>query len=79
VEQAKSKVTLYMRPELHKLLKLRSVQEDMKMSELAELLLERHLLEVNAPAVFTCPHCQEEFMAGTNRTVIASKLPVGSA
>jgi hypothetical protein len=79
VEPAKSKVTLYMRPELHKMLKLRSVQQDMKMSELAELLLEHYLLQANAPHVFTCPHCQEEFMAGTNRTPIASKLPVGSA
>ena len=44
MNRAKSKVTLYMRPELHKMLKLRAVEQDMKMSELAEIMLERALL-----------------------------------
>jgi hypothetical protein len=77
VEQAKAKVTLYMSPQLHKQLKLRSVQEDMKMSELAELLLERYLLERNSAPVLICPHCQEEL--SPERPQVVTKLPVGSA
>ena len=79
MDQTKSKVTLYMRPELHKALKLRSVQEDMKMSELAELMLERYLLELNSDHVLVCPNCQTEVIPGTNREKVSSKLPVGSA
>lgn len=78
MEPAKSKVTLYMAPQLHKQLKLRSVQEDMKMSELAELLLERYLLERNSAHASLCPHCHEE-LTPHERPQVASKLPVGSA
>lgn len=67
-----------MAPELHKQLKLRSVQEDMKMSELAELLLERYLLERTSGHVQICPHCHEE-LTSRERPQVVSKLPVGSA
>ncbi|HEY9867754.1 MAG TPA: hypothetical protein V6D08_00985 [Candidatus Obscuribacterales bacterium] len=62
MDQSKAKVTLYMRPELHKALKLRSVQEEMKMSELAEQILERYLLEFAADKPLVCPHCQSEIV-----------------
>lgn len=81
MEQTKSKVTLYMRPELHKALKLRSVQDDLKMSELAEIVLERYLLEWarGSESSVICPNCQTEFVPGTNAKDVSSKLPVGSA
>jgi hypothetical protein len=79
VDTPKSKVTIYMRPELHKQLKLRAVQEDMKMSELAEIMLERYLLQLSEESHSVCPNCKTEFLSGTNRDRVSSKLPVGSA
>ncbi len=79
MDQAKSKVTLYMRPELHKQLKLRSVHLEMKMSEVAEQILERYLLEFGTAEPFTCPHCQSEIQRGAKLETVATKLPVGSA
>ena len=77
MDQSKSKVTLYMRPELHKLLKLRSVQEEMKMSELAETILDRYLLEFVSDKPLVCPNCQTEILPGTKRAQFASKLTAG--
>jgi len=68
-----------MRPELHKLLKLRSVEEEMKMSELAELMLERYLLAHGSDKPVVCPNCQREFVPGKRLGAMSSKLPVGSA
>jgi hypothetical protein len=68
-----------MRPELHKQLKLRAVQEDMKMSELAEIMLERYLLRLSEESPAVCPNCKTEILPGTNRESVSSKLPVGSA
>jgi hypothetical protein len=79
VDTAKSKVTIYIRPELHKQLKLRAVQEDMKMSELAEIMLERYLLRLSEESPTVCPNCKTEILSGTNRESVSSKLPVGSA
>ncbi|GEM_PF-3030932 len=78
MDQSKSKVTLYVRPELHKLLKLRSVQEEMKMSELAEKMLERYLLEFSEGEPVVCPNCNCEFVPAA-RLEAPVKLPVGSA
>lgn len=79
VDNTKSKVTLYMRPELHKLLKLRAVHEEMKMSELAERVLERYLLEFAGDAPVICPNCRTEFVVVPKLKSLSAKLPVGSA
>lgn len=78
MDESKSKVTLYVRPELHKLLKLRSVQEEMKMSALAERMLERYLLEISQGEPVVCPNCKLEFVPAAKLESVA-KLPVGSA
>lgn len=78
VDQAKSKVTLYMRPELHKMLKLRAVQLEMKMSEYAEQILERYLLEFDSGLQPVCPICQSPAGQGSDEAV-GSRLPVGKA
>ncbi|MBI4532455.1 MAG: hypothetical protein HY711_00800 [Candidatus Melainabacteria bacterium] len=79
MDHTKAKVTLYMRPELHKLLKLRSVHEEIKMSALAEKVLERYLLEFGDDAPVICPNCRTEFVVGPKLEKLAAKLPVGRA
>lgn len=78
MDEAKSKLTLYVRPELHKLLKLRSVHLEMKMSELAEKMFERYLLEISEGEPIVCPKCQLEFVPEV-KLESKAKLPVGSA
>jgi len=78
VDESKSKVTLYVRPELHKLLKLRSVHLEMKMSELAEKMFERYLLEISEVEPVVCPNCKLEFVPEPKLETM-QKLPVGSA
>lgn len=75
-ESTKSKVTLYVRPELHKLLKLRSVHLEMKMSALAEKMFERYLLEISEGEPVVCPNCKLEFVPDGK---VEFRLPVGSA
>ncbi len=77
MDESKSKVTLYVRPELHKLLKLRSVHLEMKMSELAERMFERYLLEISEEDPIVCPNCKLEFVPDPKMERF-SKLPVGS-
>jgi len=78
VDESKSKLTLYVRPELHKLLKLRSVHLEMKMSELAEKMFERYLLEITAGEPVICPNCKFEIAPKSDLESLL-RLPVGSA
>ncbi|YAF94935.1 MAG: hypothetical protein AB3A66_20470 [Nodularia sp. CChRGM 3473] len=72
--QAKQKVTLYLSPELHKRLKIRSAVDSEPMSELAERALVFYLAnselieEVEASAygrthrVYSCPNCESSLV-----------------
>ncbi|MBE9036650.1 hypothetical protein [aff. Roholtiella sp. LEGE 12411] len=72
--QAKQKVTLYLSPELHKRLKIRSAVDSESMSELAERALGFYLSnseiveEVEASSygrthrLYTCPNCESSLV-----------------
>jgi hypothetical protein len=84
--QAKQKVTLYLSPELHRKLKIRSAVDSEPMSELAERALDFYLAnselvdEVEASygrthRVYTCPNCESSLVLRDGELVSLGKQP----
>jgi hypothetical protein len=84
--QAKQKVTLYLSPELHRKLKIRSAVDSEPMSELAERALVFYLAnselvdEVEASygrthRVYTCPNCESSLVLRDGELVSLGKQP----
>jgi hypothetical protein len=84
--QAKQKVTLYLSPELHKKLKIRSAIDSEPMSELAERALDFYLAnseiveEVEASyggthRVYACPVCENSVVLRDRELVALGKQP----
>ncbi|WP_017314733.1 hypothetical protein [Mastigocladopsis repens] len=82
--QAKQKVTLYLTPELHKKLKIRSAIDSEPMSELAERALDFYLAnselveEVEASygrthRVYSCPACESSVLVRDGELVALGK------
>jgi hypothetical protein len=85
--QAKQKVTLYLSPELHKKLKIRSAIDSEPMSELAERALVFYLTnselveEVEASAygrthrIYSCPECESSLVLRDGELIAISNQP----
>ncbi len=84
--QAKQKVTLYLSPELHKSLKIRSAVESEPMSELAERALVFYLAnselvdEVEGSygrthRVYSCPNCESSLVLRDGELVALGNQP----
>ena len=84
--QAKQKVTLYLSPELHKSLKIRSAVESEPMSELAERALVFYLAnselvdEVEGSygrthRVYSCPNCESSLVLREGDLVALGNQP----
>lgn len=84
--QAKQKVTLYLSPELHKSLKIRSAVEGEPMSELAERALVFYLAnselvdEVEGSygrtnRVYSCPNCESSVLLREGELVALGNQP----
>ncbi|BAZ39157.1 hypothetical protein NIES4101_51090 [Calothrix sp. NIES-4101] len=84
--QAKQKVTLYLSPELHRKLKIRSAVDSEPMSELAERALVFYLtnselvdeIESNygkTHRVYSCPNCESSLVLKDSELVALSKQP----
>ncbi|MEM7715761.1 MAG: hypothetical protein AAF349_19670 [Cyanobacteria bacterium P01_A01_bin.68] len=84
--QAKQKVTLYLSPELHKSLKIRSAVESEPMSELAERALVFYLAnselvdEVEGSygrthRVYSCPNCESSLVLREGELVALGNQP----
>ena len=84
--QAKQKVTLYLSPELHKRLKIRSAVESEPMSELAERALGFYLAnselvdEVEGSygrthRVYSCPNCESSLLLREGELVALGNQP----
>ena len=85
--QTKQKVTLYLSPELHKKLKIRSVIDSEPMSDLAERALGFYLAnselveEVEASAygrthrIYSCPNCESSLVVRDGELIAMSSQP----
>ncbi|NJM72280.1 MAG: hypothetical protein HC862_20050 [Scytonema sp. RU_4_4] len=84
--QAKQKVTLYLSPELHRKLKIRSAIDSEPMSELAERALDFYLAnselveEVEgsygrAHKVYSCPTCESSLVLRDGELVALGQQP----
>jgi hypothetical protein len=85
--QTKQKVTLYLSPELHKKLKIRSAVDSEPMSELTERALDFYLTnselveEMSASAfgrthrVYTCPSCESSLVLRSGELVALGNQP----
>ncbi|MEA5582969.1 hypothetical protein VB620_16670 [Nodularia harveyana UHCC-0300] len=85
--QTKQKVTLYLSPELHKKLKIRSAIDSEPMSELAERALVFYLAnselveEVEASAygrthrIYSCPECESSLVLRDGELIAMSRQP----
>ncbi|ARV61214.1 hypothetical protein BZZ01_23685 [Nostocales cyanobacterium HT-58-2] len=84
--QAKQKVTLYLSPELHKKLKIRSATDSEPMSDLAERALDFYLanseLVEEAEAsygrshrVYSCPACESSVVLRDGELLTLGKQP----
>ncbi|MEM9923131.1 MAG: hypothetical protein AAF915_05160 [Cyanobacteria bacterium P01_D01_bin.50] len=84
--QAKQKVTLYLSPELHKSLKIRSAVESEPMSELAERALVFYLAnselvdEIEGSygrthRVYSCPNCESSLVLREGELVTLGNQP----
>ncbi|MBH8552352.1 hypothetical protein I8751_08180 [Nostocaceae cyanobacterium CENA357] len=85
--QAKQKVTLYLSPELHKRLKIRSAVDSEPMSDLAERALVFYLAnselveEMEASAfgrthrVYSCPNCESSLVLRDGELVTLGNQP----
>lgn len=84
--QAKQKVTLYLSPELHKSLKIRSAVESEPMSELAERALVFYLAnselidEIEGSygrthRVYSCPNCESSLVLREGELVALGNQP----
>ncbi|MBD2343911.1 hypothetical protein [Anabaena subtropica] len=85
--QTKQKVTLYLSPELHKKLKIRSAVDSEPMSELAERALVFYLTnsdlvdELEASAygrthkVYSCPNCESSLVLRDGELVALGSQP----
>lgn len=85
--QTKQKVTLYLSPELHKKLKIRSAIDSEPMSELAERALVFYLAnselveEVEASAygrthkIYSCPECESSLVLRDGELIAMSNQP----
>lgn len=84
--QAKQKVTLYLSPELHKSLKIRSAVESEPMSELAERALVFYLAnselveEIEGSCgrthrVYSCPNCESSLLLREGELVALGNQP----
>ncbi|MEB3219756.1 MAG: hypothetical protein VKN72_26455 [Nostocales cyanobacterium 94392] len=84
--QAKQKVTLYLSPELHRSLKIRSAVESEPMSELAERALVFYLAnselvdEVEGSRgrthrVYSCPNCESSLLLREGELVALGNQP----
>ena len=85
--QTKQKVTLYLSPELHKKLKIRSVIDSEPMSDLAERALGFYLAnselveEVEASAygrthrIYSCPNCESSLVWRDGELIAMSSQP----
>ncbi|PAX53417.1 hypothetical protein [Brunnivagina elsteri] len=84
--QAKQKVTLYLSPELHRKLKIRSAVESEPMSELAEQALVFYLanselvdeVESNygkTHRVYSCPNCESSLVLRDGELATLGKQP----
>ncbi|MEM7581222.1 MAG: hypothetical protein AAF316_15525 [Cyanobacteria bacterium P01_A01_bin.80] len=84
--QAKQKVTLYLSPELHKSLKIRSAVESEPMSELAERALVFYLANSElvdeaegsfgrTHRVYSCPNCESSLVLREGELVALGNQP----
>lgn len=85
--QAKQKVTLYLSPELHKKLKIRSAIDSEPMSELAERALDFYLAnaelveEMEASVygrthrVYSCPNCESSLVLRDGELIAMGNQP----
>lgn len=84
--QAKQKVTLYLSPELHRRLKIRSAVESEAMSELAERALVFYLTNSElvdeiensygrAHRVYSCPSCESSLVLHDGELVALGNQP----
>jgi hypothetical protein len=84
--QAKQKVTLYLSPELHRKLKIRSAVESEPMSELAERALVFYLTnselvdEIESSygkthRVYSCPNCESSLVLRDGELATLGKQP----
>lgn len=85
--QAKQKVTLYLSPELHKRLKIRSAVDSEPMSELAERALVFYLTnseiveEVESSVygrthrIYSCPNCESSLVLRNGELVVMGNQP----
>ncbi|MEC4815590.1 MAG: hypothetical protein SAK29_20285 [Scytonema sp. PMC 1069.18] len=82
--QAKQKVTLYLSPELHRKLKIRSAVDSEPMSELAERALVFYLANSelveetsygSTHRVYSCPNCESSLVLRDGELVALAKQP----
>jgi hypothetical protein len=82
--QAKQKVTLYLSPELHRKLKIRSAVDSEPMSELAERALVFYLANSElveeasygkTHRVYSCPNCESPLVLRDGELIALTKQP----